>query len=403
MTPSNDPGWELARAYLVSLQARLGDPRRTRDDGIDPSLDPEIQAHLRKVYLAEHPDGDEAGFQKLLEAYRAQTAAARAACPSPFENPDWYGLVTHLFERIARSAETMKMQLAHPPLLGTLATGRVNGVAIALEGSATRIILLEQGLFGFANLMCKAVGASLVYTGTEEGQLRFSLDPGAIRDKLAKDDAPIERFFDALTAYVVQGEPHRARPYAPPPYAATVASNLRESMETFILGHEYAHVALGHLDGKHMLHAVAAGVDAETVETNYDQEFQADLIGMMLTLQTLTREDNLDVALSYWGAHAFFGCIDIVERTVSLLATGEPATWRGDSHPPTRQRQQMLQLGLQSLVKPEEAAKGAIKLAEQIDEILAIYWVRCEGPLRRLHRDGVRPTAEWMAHTDSRH
>jgi hypothetical protein len=403
MNPSNDPDWELARNYLVHLQAKAAAtapfPHREKED---PTANPQVIAHLRKVYASMSPKGDEAGFQALLATYREQAAAARAACPSPYESPDWYAVVSAQFEALSRSADEMNMKLAHPPLLGTLATGRVNGVAIALEGVSTRIILLEQGLFGFANLMCKAVAASLVYQGeAEDGKLSFSIDEEAIRDKLARDDEPIRRFFDALCSYVILGAPHRAEPYAAPPFAVRVSEILRESMELFIVGHEFAHVALGHLDGRRVLHAIATDVDAETVQTNWEQEFEADAIGMLLMVRAMIREHKFDLALSYWGAHLFFGCIDIVERTVSLLATGEQATWRGTSHPQTQDRQRMLQAALAQFVKSEEAVKGAIRLAGQVDEILSIFWRRCEGPLREMHAKGTRPTEEWMAHSDS--
>jgi hypothetical protein len=401
MSDAVDPGWESAASHLAFLQEATHRHYGIEIRSENPLDVPQVVEHLRQVYLSIHADGDEAGFHQMLAEQKAEREIAVKRCPTPYENPEWYGLMLSQFEALSRSASEMNLRIAPKPLLGTLATGRVNGVAIGLHSTKTRIILLEEGLFGFANLMCKAVASSIPQREGDGERLSFSTDLADLRSKLREDETPILRFFDALCSYVVQGHPHHARPYASPPNTHRLSSILRESMELFILGHEIGHVALGHLDGDLARHAIAESIDAETVQTNWEQEFEADLVGMHLMIRAMTRDRGMDVALSFWGAHLFFGCIEIVEHTVSLLGTGKAETWRSHSHPPTAARQERLKEVLLATVEPREAAEGAIRLAGVVDEILALFWKRCEQPLHRLHREGTRPAQWWMAHPDA--
>lgn len=395
---AEDAGWALATAHLARIQKAACDLYGIEGFEQNPLEHPKVVAHLMKVFRSMRPEADEAMLQQMLEQERVRSAKVRAQCPTAYENPEWYALLVGFYDSLAVSAAEMNLKITHKPLLGTLATGRVNGMAVGLDDTPTRIILLEHGLFGFANLMCKAVASAFpMLPDAGDGRLGFSTDTAEVARKLDADDAPVERFFDALCSYVVRGNPHAAEAYAAPPRVDRLVSTLRASMEMFIVGHEIGHVALGHLDGRRAPEAITADLEAQTVRTNWQQEFEADAIGLLLMVRTMIREHGLDVAMSYWGAHLFFGCVEIVERTVSLLATGEPATWRGSSHPPTQQRQAMLQQVLERHVDAEDAVRGAVSLAGVLDEVLAQFWARCEGPLRRLHAQGHRPAAWWMA------
>lgn len=393
---ARDADWEAARAFLVQVQGAAREARGLAVPDPQRGMPPAVVEHLRKVYFSIRPDGNEEGFAELLVAQRERADAAWAKCPSPYEDPTWFAVVDQLFEELLLSAAEMKLTLNRVPLIGTLATGRVNGIAVAIEGVDTRVVLLEQGLFGFANLMCKAVASALPLT-VHEDRLSFELGKQGVSERLLRDEEPVARFFDALASYVVHGNPHSAQAYAPPPHVDALASNLRHAMELFILGHEVGHVVSGHLDGSTRKAALPAGQSADTVLTDWQQEFEADFIGMHLMIRTMIRERKLDLALSYCGAHLFFGLVGMVEKSVSLLTTGRAEQWVSESHPPTAQRQANLLQALAKTVGPPESVEAAIKLSEAMDEVMDVFWERSEIVLSSMRSKGLRPAEWWTA------
>jgi hypothetical protein len=344
------------------------------------------------------PDASQAELDETIDRFHEERKKLTVAVPTPFEVPEWYGVMTAQYEGVKKSAREMGLNLARDPLLGTIATGRVNGLAIAVPDVQTRIILIEAGLFNFANLMCKSVAAAIPMTGlTNDGNLSFSTSPEDIDRLLEQNFEPVRRFFDALTSYVIRGDAQAAEPYALEGHQVHLADLLRDSMETFIIGHEMGHITLGHLDGKRALRAVAGNLQADAVEASWEDEFQADFIGMHLMIRSLIRERKVDVALSYWGADLFFGCVRVVENTVSILISGEAVTSASETHPPPEMRQRALRQLLLETVQPRSAGEGASKLADIIDGVIERFWRACEPSLRRMHADGVRPALWWSA------
>jgi hypothetical protein len=392
---------EVAKAWLEHLQAdayaHFGElPDREES----PSKIPKVLAHMRSVFdtLAVDGrvtvDGKAIGFDEYVKYYDADLEAARRACPTRFESPSWYGVLVSLMEAIDRAAQKMGVHIAHPPLFGTLHTGRVNGMSVAVPDSSVRLVLIDQGLFGFANLMAKAIASSFPFTGEDGGRMTFSTRPDDVVRSIVERPEITARFLDALTAYVVRGHPQMAEPYAIP-HAMRLADPLRHSMELFVVGHELAHVALGHLDGNAVPRAVADTVQADEVETSWQQEVAADSLAVMMTIHAML-DDGHDLSMSFWGADLFFGCIDVVERAVYLLTNGvDPGQQTSKTHPPAAMRRELIRATLISAVDDPDVAKGPLKLARIVELALGGVWQRSVPVLARMHADGIRPKRWW--------
>lgn len=330
---------------------------------------------------------------------RGQLAEIKAASdglqPSKYEHAGLYQLISGLLDQIYRAMEVMGAEIPERPVFGTLRTGRVNGMAIAVEDTPVRIIVLEHGLFGFANLMCKAIAMAIPPKESSEGKYSYYMGREETVAYIANNPEPSARFFDALCSYVISGDPHRAAQYTPGPQLEALASVFRDSMELFILGHELGHVINGHLEGALVRCALPGDVETFEISTEWKQEFEADLFGITVAVQAQLN-NGLDLPLSYLGADLFFSCVDIVERAVGILADGRYQPRTSPTHPPTVMRRELTRHWLKAeCERHPDQARGAVEFSDLITEVVEMIWTRIEPSLIEMHREGVRP-ASWF-------
>src|SRR4051812_7837907 len=91
--------------------------------------------------------------------------------------------------------------------------------------------------------------------------------------------------------------------------AQLIASWLTQASELFILGHEYGHVICGHGTNKRMISSEIANENVKEVRFSWEQEFEADSVGLMLAMEYYGRIGNF--AIGYTGAEMFFSFSDI--------------------------------------------------------------------------------------------
>jgi hypothetical protein len=396
-----DADYKRAADWLENYQARSYERL-----GIEPDVQPGpgtpffekfVREMYEKVVTQQRGISFEVFYQQAVESDRK----AREAVPTRYEDPHWYALILGFAAQIEEELRELGHTLTQRPLFGTLPTGRVNGMAIALPDCAYRIILLESGLFGFANLATKAVAHTFppAGKGDKEGGLSFRTDDAGWQAEIKANPALAERVLDLLGAYLIGGHPHAARPYLPNPKVEPLSSLLRNSMELFVLSHEYGHCISGHLDDAMPHRPTTADPDVEQVVTNWKQEFEADARGLELMINAMSRR-RIDISLSYSGADFFFGCIELVQNALCVLRTGRRPTEEevmSHTHPPPATRREALRNVVRRSV-PENVAEAAIGLAETFDRMLATYWALCEPALAEMHRDGVEVAPSWRIH-----
>ena len=315
--------------------------------------------------------------------------------PTRFENPDYYSLITSIASEVEESLELVGRSLHHSPLFGTLPSGRVNGIAVSVPDTPHRLVILEDGLFGFTNLMCKAVASAFPDTEPhQDGKLGFSADENDVMACLAANPEVTNRFFEALVAYVVMGHPHKAPPYVARRNAMHLGAVLRESMQLFVIGHEYGHIVSGHLDGGKVSKQMVADGKMNIVATNWMQEIEADAIGLEV-LGNVRMRQGYDLPLSLWGADAFFGCVDVVERTVSILREGEISTRFSDSHPPTPLRREKIRQIISDNIDDEGKVEAILQLSKSVEIVIESIWKSIQPAIEKMYADGIKPSPGW--------
>jgi hypothetical protein len=320
-------------------------------------------------------------------------------CPSLYEQPLWFGLLTTFTQEIDEILQERSSFLPQNYLFGTLPTGMVNGIALKVPDCSYTLLLFEDGLFGFANLMSKAVAHAFQFQKNVDDKVELSVSADEIENKISSNPDLTFRFFDALASYLVKGDPHFAEQYYPDSNYEPVVSCLRNSMEIFVLGHEYGHLICNHLSSKLKKTICIGDIEASIIPTAWEQEFEADVKGLEIMLAVMAKR-GFDLPLSFWGADLFFSCIDIVEKGIHILSTGHtaPSDVLSKTHPPTSLRRERLREVMQNSLD-NEVSSSAIYLADNTKKVIDIYWTRTEKILLEMYSDGIQLAPVWQQRT----
>ena len=239
--------------------------------------------YFEKIGHPEH-----ATYESFRRAYRAMKKRARKLVPTKFEDPDWYSVILEIAEKIDRIVKKHGYDLSRSkPLFGTLPSGNVNAMAVTIPGSFHRLILIEEGLFSFANLMVKAVTAVFSSRDGEGGMVEFSLDEERVEKNLADSAEIQERFLDVIMSYLVNGHPAFAKSYLPDRRSSAFSSYLCNSFEVFVLAHEYGHLIFNSRTDKKDLQQ-----QEREMNPNWIEEFVADTKGLEILIGVKMRGEK---------------------------------------------------------------------------------------------------------------
>ncbi|WP_298462592.1 hypothetical protein [uncultured Cellulomonas sp.] len=327
--------------------------------------------------------------ERMVE--RARQDAARV--PTPYEDPGWYGILSGFAESIERSVEQMGMSLPRRPAFGSLPTGQVNAMTIAVPGGSDHLIVFDHQMFLFALLLSKAVARAFP-VDSGPGGIRISMSQDDIRARVDSEPSVLERFADVVHAYAVWGQPGQARQYHAEPLYVNIADSIRVSMEAFALGHEYGHVIAGHLRSAGRVARMLPNEQVQEVDYDWQQEYEADHLGVALSMTALHRDRRYDLTQSFWGADLFFSAMDIMDRAVSLLRYGDENAQTLGSHPPSTARRGVLRGVLRTLVDGPPAEQ-AISAAQTLEFVAELLWERTRPLLARAGSGGRTAATTW--------
>lgn len=97
------------------------------------------------------------------------------------------------------------------------------------------------------------------------------------------------------------------------------------------------------------------------------------------------------------GIGLFFDALDVMDRAVALLQTGDENARQLGSHPPSDLRKQRLRNSLPQVCDPASAksVQDALFVAEIQGEIIHLLWERTRPILQDLRRRGVSAAHTW--------
>jgi hypothetical protein len=154
------------------------------------------------------------------------------------------------------------------------------------------------------------------------------------RDRLSlTDPAPVDRLYRTMEAYFFHGYP-RATAFETVPEEQNPPLSLIVGLaERWIIGHEYGHGV------------VPSMADApDEVNVDRAEEYFADMTAMVGTVLSADKLDAVPPEFPLGGAIFALRCLDLLQRALYLLLTGDEH-WAGgepDTHPAPRDRATMV-------------------------------------------------------------
>ena len=268
--------------------------------------------------------------------------------PTRYDNPLAFHILTALTDSLKDTCRALDWDTSEFPEHACIPTGSVNAHAVKLEKSGKQLIVFDSQIFFFCNLFSKAIASALPVEYAEE-RYQFSCDPEVVFQHLSTDATGVRQLGALLKAGFEEG-PSSAPAWIPAkPYVA-MAGMLRESMELFLVAHEYGHILHDHLGTSRMLNAVSGFAD----DRKHIKEYEADAIGWLLSF-TAMRRKGYDIGTSYIGAALLFLGFELREKYAYFRDSGSMAGYVPTSkstHPSNDARVAMMNRVAALFIKP---------------------------------------------------
>ena len=177
------------------------------------------------------------------------------------------------------------------------------------------VVVMDGNLLTYAHQLSKAVAQALPFGADEYG----AGEPDLGRWPVGREvPARAVRRFNELMLAVMTGNSSLARPYLPEPAYETIATELCDCMELFIVSREYARlVDRDHLKASTEARAVC-GERFQALRWSSEQEMRADGLGLALTL-TAAAERGDSLSWAFFAVDALLASFGIIERSLPIL------------------------------------------------------------------------------------
>ncbi|GAA3781606.1 hypothetical protein GCM10022225_82510 [Plantactinospora mayteni] len=303
----------------------------------------------------------------------------------------------HLAEIAAKIVSGVSPPTIH---VGHLETGQLNAASILVPGhNDTYLAVFEDQLWMFAKYLSTAVALTIPGYDTPDGMFQLTLANDDIAARL-KDNKEIGDLFGAgVLNYVVKGK-FTPQDYPLSPGHRNFAYMLETGLEYFVLAHEYGHVILSHPDGATRSRSMLPVSDVEALAYSWGEEYDADLFGMLLAYPACSKYFRLPFEITFMGISLFFDALEIIDRAVALLETGDENILQVGSHPPRALRLKHLRANLPHLVEAHPSMsddiEAALKLADIQRKAIDMLWEHCRPTFAGLRKyAGIRAHPKW--------
>jgi hypothetical protein len=311
------------------------------------------------------------------------------------------GIQDHIEKTAAARVEGLELE-SRRPLVGYLKTGQLHAVSMRVPArSDAYLVLLHDQMMSFAHQLSRAVTWAIPHGPPDaDGMFTFNMSVRDVTERIETNPEVVGRFADIVVTYASTGNLRQVDYLAVTPIYARLGGMLRTSLEYFIMGHEYAHILLGHLDTAAVSKGVLPGAtEFESLVYSWAHEFNADLLGMMLSINAEIERNSGSIDTCFAGISLFFDALDVMDRAVALLQTGDENARQLGSHPPSELRKQRLRDFLPKMCENDparaEEAAAALFRAEIQGEVIRLLWERTRPILQDLHRCGVSAASTW--------
>lgn len=298
----------------------------------------ELRHFLQQLYYKEKVSAEEA-------EYHRRYADAYTLIKTQYQEPLVYSLIQDAINDLFQHKDTLPAVRALPvrgmPLFGSVMSNQFAAEACSPDGQSS-IILISDGLISILNKMADLLALAfpfnhqMLYSPIAEQDARQVLNSICITPQIRL------RYFDMALAGVLTGEPTRAKP---PRDDAPLSTPLKELALRFVVCHEYAHFALGHLQSGSRQNVELGGQNVQHLFHRAAQEEEADELGCALTL-LIGAGTGMDWYAAIFGILTCFSAIELVENVNQMrLEKQGIRSYEASAHAPAEARRKNLYKG----------------------------------------------------------
>ncbi len=359
---------------------------------------------LDKIIKAQFPNLPQDKTAKVKDELKQQwTQTKKIEIPTKYQNPWEYKIILDIANRIETSANSLRFSFKNiewglkdlplnivKPMIGTLPTGDIQGTTYLVPSSNEYVIVFENDLLHFCNLLSKIIAIGMPLKSVEGNDIHFSTKNNAIQKNIDQNGIILQRFQELILAYLIEGTVTKATPYVLEFPHARLADPLLKSMEHFVMGHEFAHIYLKHVENK------KTNADKPIVFL-WKEEEEADSLSVLLTIGAMQNMGAVGSA-GCIGAECFFSALEVIERGKCILKTGKDNWyWSGGKkdgplgkHPPSETRRTKIR---EDMVK--YFGEKSIEVGSYVQEIIKILWEKTKPLLVQKYQDRVKLNPRW--------
>ena len=338
----------MARQHLEAVRQRLADA------GIDPDIAGEVEQ--REAALQQLHELDEPAVRNLIEVQLA-----------------W----------LQKGAKRLGLTSLDIVTASSLPGGSINAMCANDPGDDSHHIFADGELLVFCNALGKLV-ATAFSTAPDTTSAPYILAAPIFGPLRAHFDAALtKRMFDLFTAVLFTGRSRVSEPWVPEEGSILVAAGLAWGMEAFVIAHELAHGAAGHLSGDTLSAAAPTG---DAAALSQAQEFEADGLAFELTLAASWGTPLL--AFQLLGPYVFLRGIELLEHAQALFG---PEAKIFESHPATLERLLRMRQAIPTALTDLELKMLTITAMARIDGVFLAWRGSLMRFLEEAKTDGYAP------------
>lgn len=372
---------QAARDWASSVQFRLAEKLSgeiAQGAGSDDSLTGPHRDRVKSLLVGAGMSDEVA--EEVLNA-RASDKVGE------LDDPRTRDAVEKTLERVFQVMQLMELpDLSSKVLISSLSSGAVNALVAKGTWDPVVHIFVDADLLVFVSSVAKIACQCLV--GADGKSLISKAETDGV---LASRDVQ-ETAVDLFRASTLLGYARASKPFVISPHLLNSWHMLNQTMGAFVLGHELAHVLLGHIDDE----KAAATVSLPEVENadvlifSQEAELHADRDGALLAASSAHAYQGhslLDIASPY-----------IFMRALHLLETCKSVFGREDggldsTHPPARLRAAFMR---EVLISKLPCGPDLVTVLDRIDEFVEGIANPVMSEMNILKAAGVTPVPRVM-------
>lgn len=362
----------IRNCILQDSEEVIDDLLKWQDDQHQSAVNSLVESFYKMMEVQDNDHSQQEVNETLVEYLKYFEYLRNTKAHSRFQDVIAHQFISEIADIILEAARDLQISLKSAPIFGTLYTNRVNALAVRVPKSNNHLILIESNLIHFLNRFTQLIVRTFVRKGENDKVFHLSCDIDDVRENLKNNRTIQLDFDDLLRSFVIDKKVDSVVNTVLDRPRYILSTHILKSIDYFIIGHELGHVIRGHINQKTESTKTNTTTD-ELRNRNWNMEYEADILGLQLSVQALKKE-GFKEDFYLIGGEFHFILSDIISKAKSIIKTGhEENSNMNDSHPFYIDRRKNIRRVMKDELNDDEF-ESAIYLPNTMEMILNELW-----------------------------